>query len=266
MDKKNKNYLEYLQSAQESFSNEDRDLIAPYLNNPELFLPLVNQMDCVFFIMDYRKGKHSYVSPNSKSIQGYTADEIIAMDPAKALTYLEESDATALSNQMFPELLQILQSIHKDKDGQMHKIKFCVNLRLRQPDGSYRMIYQQNNILQSTENGHPLVLLGTISRMNDGYMPGKMILRVSEFCENNGWKIVEERSYKTTASANHPRLSEAEKKILLHIHSGKTSKETASELSISTETVNRHRKNIIKKFKAGNMIEALRIARDSGVI
>lgn len=56
-------------------------------------------------------------------------------------------------------------------------------------------------------------------------------------------------------------LSDREKEILQLIDQGKMSKEIASDLSISINTVNRHRQNILEKLHVGNSIEACRIAK-----
>jgi DNA-binding NarL/FixJ family response regulator len=44
------------------------------------------------------------------------------------------------------------------------------------------------------------------------------------------------------------------------IQSGKRSKEIASSLFISINTVNRHRQNILEKMRVGNMTEACTLA------
>lgn len=61
-------------------------------------------------------------------------------------------------------------------------------------------------------------------------------------------------------------LSSREKEILRLIENGKMSKEIASLLYISKNTVNRHRQNILEKLRVKNSIEACRIARLMGLI
>ncbi|WP_129715427.1 response regulator transcription factor [Pedobacter sp. SYP-B3415] len=55
-------------------------------------------------------------------------------------------------------------------------------------------------------------------------------------------------------------LSVREREILGMIHHGKQSKEIAAVLSISMNTVNRHRQNILEKLRVNNSVEACRIA------
>ena len=56
-------------------------------------------------------------------------------------------------------------------------------------------------------------------------------------------------------------LSDREKEVLILIEKGRISKEIAIELSISINTVNRHRQNILEKLRVKNAIEACKVAK-----
>jgi DNA-binding CsgD family transcriptional regulator len=57
-------------------------------------------------------------------------------------------------------------------------------------------------------------------------------------------------------------LTTREKEILNLIRQGKLSKEIASQLGISVNTVNRHRQNILEKLSVGNSMEAVLAATE----
>lgn len=61
-------------------------------------------------------------------------------------------------------------------------------------------------------------------------------------------------------------LSKREIEVLLLIKQGKSSKEVSQLLSISINTVNRHRQNILEKLRVKNSLEACRIAECMGVM
>lgn len=61
-------------------------------------------------------------------------------------------------------------------------------------------------------------------------------------------------------------LSEREKQVLRLIDKGMMSKHIADELSISINTVSRHRQEILGKLKVRNSIEACRVAKDLAII
>jgi len=55
-------------------------------------------------------------------------------------------------------------------------------------------------------------------------------------------------------------LTSREKEVLSEVSKGRISKEIASKLQISINTVNRHRQNILEKLKVDNSMEAVRTA------
>lgn len=57
-------------------------------------------------------------------------------------------------------------------------------------------------------------------------------------------------------------LTEREKQVLRLIDQGMMSKTIAEQLSISVNTVSRHRQEILKKLRVSNSIEACRVARE----
>lgn len=72
-----------------------------------------------------------------------------------------------------------------------------------------------------------------------------------------------------SASVNHfelPRLTKREQQILSAIADGHTSIEIGEKLFISVITVETHRRNLLQKFKAKNMIELVKIAAENKLI
>ena len=63
-----------------------------------------------------------------------------------------------------------------------------------------------------------------------------------------------------------PRLTKREQQILKSISEGKTSAEIADNLFISIITVETHRRNLLQKFKAKNMIELVKVATENKLL
>ena len=63
-----------------------------------------------------------------------------------------------------------------------------------------------------------------------------------------------------------PSLTKREKEILCLVQTGKTNKEIASEEIISEATVETHLSNINKKLGARTRIQAINLAKESGLI
>lgn len=73
-------------------------------------------------------------------------------------------------------------------------------------------------------------------------------------------------SEELTASVDASILSRKEKQVLALIDSGKRSSEIADILSISKNTVSRHRQEILAKLQVKNSMEACRIAKTMKII
>ena len=63
-----------------------------------------------------------------------------------------------------------------------------------------------------------------------------------------------------------PRITKRELQILKAVSEGQTSAEIADIMFISVITVETHRRNLLQKFKAKNMIELVKIATDNKLI
>jgi len=79
---------------------------------------------------------------------------------------------------------------------------------------------------------------------------------------NGALRSVLARRKQSETEAEFLRLTPRENQVLGHVISGKTSKEVARELEISPKTVEFHRKNLMKKLKAENLADLVRIAID----
>ncbi|WCT10173.1 response regulator transcription factor [Mucilaginibacter jinjuensis] len=63
-----------------------------------------------------------------------------------------------------------------------------------------------------------------------------------------------------------PQLTKREKEVLQLVAQGKTTTTIADELFLSPLTVETHRKNLMKKFEAGNSIELVNLAKQHLII
>lgn len=70
----------------------------------------------------------------------------------------------------------------------------------------------------------------------------------------------------TKENPDLPLLTRREKEVLKLISDGLTNPEIADKLFISVQTVDSHRKNLLKKFKAKNRAELTKIAFNQGLL
>lgn len=127
-------------------------------------------------------------------------------------------------------------------------------LRLRDKNGHWRIVEHRMFPVLASSNGsfRLMACVYTLAREED--IKAKIVnTRTGEI------RVLTNNDYKNI-------LSQRELEILKLIEQGKLSKEIASLLSISINTVNRHRQSILAKLNVAHAIEACKIARAMGLL
>lgn len=170
----------------------------------------------------------------------------------------------------------ILKLIHPDDlhNKYLQELQFFHFIK-RQAQEKRRNYYLANKIrMRNTSSGHYLPVLHRLF-----YIP------ISSLAANSMWlalclynplladipngTIINSVTGQTMSIQSNDKtkiLTEREKQVLILIAQGMLSKNIAETLSISKNTVNRHRQDILKKLQVGNSIEACRIAKDLRII
>lgn len=162
---------------------------------------------------------------------------------------------------LFAKHVQELQFFHFLKDiPEQERTDYQIMSRIRMSDssGNFISVLHRMFYVASTSNGCLWLALCLYN-----YAPQTTINDVSSnlIINSVNGKIINPDKQKC-----NDILSEREKEILQLIAKGKISKEIAQMLSISINTVNRHRQNILEKLHVGNSIEACRVAQCLGLI
>lgn len=131
-------------------------------------------------------------------------------------------------------------------------------LRVRNKDDQYILLTHRLIYISSSEDGSMWLALCLYNIIYDhpgfGTPDGVIVnTRLGKVIDNN---------HDTLADL----LSLREKEILQLIKHGHRSKEIADKLSLSINTVNRHRQNIFQKLGVTNALEACRIAENIGLL
>lgn len=127
-------------------------------------------------------------------------------------------------------------------------------IRLRDKDGRWREVEHRMFPMAASSNGSFRLMACVYTLAKDGPRQARIFnTRTGEV------HMLSNKDYENV-------LSERELEVLRLIDQGKLSKEIADLLSISINTVNRHRQNILEKLNADHAIEACKIARVMGVL
>ncbi|WP_195407586.1 response regulator transcription factor [Bacteroides congonensis] len=178
-----------------------------------------------------------------------------------ALSVIDSMDEDCIYRRIHPEDLvekrlleyKFFQKAFAVPPEERLKYRGRCRLRMKNEKGEYQYIDNLVQIIENTPSGRVwlifcLYTLSADQRTEQGIYPTITHMERGE---------VETLSL----SEEHRNiLSEREKEILRCIRKGLSSKEIATILYISVNTVNRHRQNILEKLSVGNSIEACRAA------
>ncbi|MBL0739466.1 PAS domain-containing protein [Flavobacterium sp. GN10] len=134
------------------------------------------------------------------------------------------------------------------------KYKIRYDYRIKHKNGNYIRILQQIYTIQTTSEGRPLRVLDIHTDITNLKSTGKPILSFIGLDDEPSFIDVKLRTiYKPSKEI----LTKREKEILKNLCDGHSSKSLSIKLFLSVETINTHRRNILRKTQTKNITEAI---------
>lgn len=209
------------------------------------------------FIVDLHKFEYVFTSDNFKNLFGFipTADKNSAIDETFLDSKIHPDDFFEYKR-ILPKVGEFL--LQQPKEERVY-YKHIFELRIQNIQKEHIKVSWERQALETDEVGNLWLMLGVVHVLS----PEKDFPQVRNFFINTktGERIPFELPNET-----QPLLTSREKEVLKLIQKGLLSKEIAGKLSISVNTVNNHRQNILQKMQVNNSLEAVDQARKSGII
>lgn len=214
--------------------------------------------NCCFFIVDLHKMEYLFTSDNFKNIFGYLPAKKNPDDAADNL-FLDSKihpDDFAFYKKIQMEVGQFILSQPKEE---RINYKHVFELRVQNIQGEYVRVSWERQALETDKSGNLWLMLGIINV--SPYQSDTAAIKSFFVNLKTGQRI-------DFNSSNKPpfELTARENEVLKHIQHGLLSKEIAEKLSISINTVNIHRQNILQKMNVDNSLEAVNYARKLGIL
>lgn len=256
----NEELKEILQEIYIDHTLEEADLDYTIAEKYTSDLNRLSQLNnCCFFIVDLHKFRYLFTSDNFKNIFGYV--------PAKDHVN-NESDSLFLDSRIHPEdflqfketQLKVGEFILKLPKDERLNYKHIFELRVQNIQGHYVRISWERQPLETDRWGNLWLMLGIINVLPDQSSASGM---KSVFIN---LKTGERINFNPLPYELTFELTSREKEVLRLIQQGFLSKEIAIKLAISVNTVNIHRQNILQKMNVDNSLEAVNLARKSGLL
>ncbi|PKP49060.1 MAG: hypothetical protein CVT95_03750 [Bacteroidetes bacterium HGW-Bacteroidetes-12] len=210
--------------------------------------------DYYYYIFNAKESKLDLLSEEATSVLGYKNEEI---------------DLSFLVNLFHPEDQpwflnienKIVEFYGKLTLDQIPNYKVRYDYRIRKSNGEYIRVLQQVIVMQHSEVGGILRTFGVHTDISHLKMEGNPVL---SFIGLNGEPSFIDVEIEKVFPVPSSFLTNREQEILLMLVNGNETKEIATALGISTETVGTHRKNLLAKTQARNTAEMISMAIRKG--
>jgi DNA-binding CsgD family transcriptional regulator len=197
------------------------------------------------YILDLSDLSLPFVSDGIYDILGYKKSEVGFDDIIYNLIHPDERDFVCNKS------LKALEWAFSNNSIKPYEKTLSINYRLRKKDGSYLSVLRQTSIHSVDYTGQIIHCLSIVSALSPTGTNSDLTKYVS-----------------SESLFSRPSLcfSARQLEILRLLSDGRTSKEIASKLFLSTFTVENHRKNMLKKSNLKKTSELLEKAKEYGLI
>jgi DNA-binding CsgD family transcriptional regulator len=207
---------------------------------------LSTSYSCIF---DWMHMRYIYVGTSIKGILGYDKKAFLDEGLNFVLSIIHPDDIRKLR-----ELYNCIFSYYYSTPRKLRpQLRFSYNFRVKTSEGDYLHILRQSTFTGFTEDGKPILEFIESTDITGFNCPIHITLRIHKISANEIYELC----YIHEFSEKLYELSERENQVFEFIKLGYTTKEIASKLYLSVETIKSHRKHILIKLGAANMTSAI---------
>ncbi|MDH7461868.1 LuxR C-terminal-related transcriptional regulator [Chitinophagaceae bacterium 26-R-25] len=210
------------------------------------------------FILDKNQFEYFYVDGNAKNV--LAGNHFSESNPMIEL-HLNTDDEKVLLEKIFPTIDFLCRKNHCEKD----KLTFSFNFRVSSKLGTERIFIQNISFLNNFSKESPLHFVGTFTDITHFKNDNKIIFVAEKNgADNNSCELITRDVFSPDQNTVH--LTKREIEVLKCINDGLSSKQIADKLFASLNTINNHRKNILKKTHTKNTSELISFALKQGLL
>lgn len=214
-----------------------------------------------YYVFDFSSFQMSFVSEECLGILGLssenaTIDQILNRLHPDDVDFFSTCEAY-VANFLF-QTLKPEQILH-------YKVSYC--FRLLAADGSYRLFLHQASGITLDDSGRLGKVLGVHTDISHITIKNHKKLSLFGLDGHDSYTRIDVYSDKPhTMIPKGPLLTKREVEVLRLLSEGASTEDVATELSISTGTVRKHRENMLRKTNAKNSIQLVSLAIRNGLI
>ena len=206
-----------------------------------LYKELLSNIRAVLYIIDIDTQSYIWASDNFLNSIGYDTEEIVLNAAEFTDSYLHPDDKIVMKQRM--------KSFKNDEFSVWSGV-----YRIKHKDGTWIWVYSKVTVYKRDKAGRPTMLLGIVLDAQEKFKTSDQLSEFSKHIRRN---------------KNHiaiAKLTKRELEILSLIVSGYDYQEIAKKLFIQPDTVNKHRKHILKKLKLNNIASLVNFSKETGLV
>jgi DNA-binding CsgD family transcriptional regulator len=208
-----------------------------------------------FYVVQFSMGKYHFLGKQQEHVSGYTNEEFLETGIELFLRCLHPEEINIILKEIYRDIIEFISSQQSNEEKFNLQIQY--NYRFRRKNGEFVNLLDQIQALELDGEGRVSLALGNVIMLQTTeILP--LRLSIKQFKSHGISKTVFNRVY-TPWRLNH-KITPREEEVLRHLASGKTSKEVARILFISPNTVDTHRRNLLKKLACKSVVELTQIA------
>lgn len=258
-------YEEFLSSAKHDSGatlREETETIVEHFR-PKQFM---SRFAGTTFLLDYSTKKYLYVEDTCLNVLGYRHQWFLENGLKEYLSYWHPDDYDVLNKKVIPDCLNFVKDISPENYSQ-YIISY--NYRFKNPKGKYITVLQRWSYIPGSIEGVPAGMIGAAFDISH-YKTDLSIVHTIEKEISTPYGPVDELVFKKVHPVYEDQkkraLSKKEIEILKLLAEGLSSKQIADKMSLSINTVNNHRKNMLVKIDCKTSSELTSFAIRHGVL
>jgi len=219
---------------------------------------------CLFYFLDFTQNAYVEIGPGKDTFVGHTTEYLKDGGPFFWMEQSDKRDMRILNEKVIPQEIVLLQGLPQ---AELDNVICSTNYRTRTKSGEYITVLQRGSYL-CDDTGRMLGIVGTIDNISPFKSDNKIVNVVEKISmDPDGHlkrEVLQQQFYFPDEADSV--LTTRELEILKWLCEGLNSRDIAERLFISINTVNNHRKNILHKTNANNMVEVLKYAIKNGIL
>jgi DNA-binding CsgD family transcriptional regulator len=246
---------------------KDESFFERHLSDANLIIPqsyktVLDNINGFVVISNYTTGLYEYVSEGVRSHLGYDLSEFSPEQKTSFMfSIIDKNHADFILNRLLPTVFKYFKENSTFSTGTDYRYTCCV--KIKNCYDAYHWYLIDTMIIEVDPHGFPLRTLITCTNISQFKKDECVYYNIMKKNSDGIYELVLEGADKNIAEL---RLTPREIQIINLIVQGETNKQIADKLFISLNTVQTHRKSIMKKTQCTGTAELVNFAFSKGLL